>query len=90
MRQKGRVSFHFKKTPPGTHFKAGTWSWIHEAEAERYEAEGFGCEWEPEVKSEKGEVKSEKVEGRSEKVERETVDVDLLPDAIEEAEEAED
>lgn len=74
MRQKGRVSFHFKKTPPGTHFKAGTWSWIHEAEAERYEAEGFGCEWEP-AERETGNVKGE------------TVDVDLEPDAIEDVEE---
>jgi hypothetical protein len=88
MRQKGRVSFHFKKTPPGTHFKAGTWSWIHEAEAERYEAEGFGCEWEPEVKSEKGERETANV--KRETAEVETVEEDPVPDAIEHVEQEED
>lgn len=48
MRRGNLVSFLFDEVPEGTHFREGHWSWIDQAKANQYEAEGYGHEWQPE------------------------------------------
>lgn len=48
MRRGNQVSIVFDQVPPGTHYRVGHWSWVHEDKAEEYITEGYGREWKPE------------------------------------------
>ena len=44
-----RIAVCFIKVPPGTHYRAGAWSWVYGPKATSYIQSGYGIEWNPDT-----------------------------------------
>lgn len=46
-KRKGLTCVLFNQVPDGTHYREGSYSWVPDAKAEEYIADGDGIEWNP-------------------------------------------
>lgn len=50
MKRKGLTALLFHQVPEGTHYRAGSWSWVPDQKAAEYIDTGVAAEWVPEDK----------------------------------------